>query len=120
MEGPPAGAAPAAQPPPQPGGGGGKARFGYEQAGIISRLTYHFVEPLIRAGVRQEITERTSYDYLPSADRAEKLAADFEAAYAAVQVHSGGPLCVLTKGWAAETKVPGWVSRGVMPGPGPL
>ena len=61
-------------------------KLGYEQAGFFSRLTYHFVEPLIRLGVRQQIEEHTSDAYLPRTDTAEKLSADFDAAYAAVQV----------------------------------
>lgn len=67
---------------------------GYEHAGIVSRVTYHFVEPLIRLGVRQQIEEGTSLGYLPSDDHAEKLAADFHSAYAAVQVCVAGWGCV--------------------------
>lgn len=48
------------------------------------RATYHFVEPLIRLGVAQQINEGTARGFLPSADAAERLAADWEGAYAAV------------------------------------
>ena len=75
-------AAAAALPVPQ-------APAGYERAGLLSRLTYHFVEPLIAAGVGGRIDERTSAQYLPSADHAETLATEFEAAYSAVQVGAG-------------------------------
>ena len=63
-------------------------KLGYEHAGLFSRVTYSFVEPLIRKGVKQEIDDATADDFLPSSNRAEKLAAQFDAAYTAVQVCS--------------------------------
>lgn len=61
---------------------------GYQQAGILSRATYHFVQPVIRLGVQQRINEHTLQDlgYLPDADAAETLSAEFGATYRAVQV----------------------------------
>jgi hypothetical protein len=81
-----------------------KNKLGYQHAGILSRVTFSFVEPLIRLGVCKQMEERTSNDFLPAVDTAEKLSADFEAAYAEVQVgssswESGGRLvkCLVFK-----------------------
>jgi ABC-type multidrug transport system fused ATPase/permease subunit len=67
----------AAPPPPAP-----PPTAGYERAGFISRLTYHFVGELIaeaRAGGLED--EAGALKYLPTADRAEQLAANFDAAW---------------------------------------
>lgn len=59
---------------------------GYEHAGLLSRVTYSFVDPLVRLGVSKQIDENTSAQYLPSDDQADKLAKEFDAAYTKSQV----------------------------------
>lgn len=53
-------------------------RVGFQQANIFSRLTYTFVNPLIRLGAAGKIREDTGPRFLPSSDTAETLSGQFD------------------------------------------
>jgi ATP-binding cassette subfamily C (CFTR/MRP) protein 4 len=54
---------------------------GFQYAGIFGKITYSFVNPLLRLGAQGKINERTADDFFPETDRAEPLCEEFEAAY---------------------------------------
>jgi ABC-type multidrug transport system fused ATPase/permease subunit len=73
-------------PPPAVASSSSKPRqrkLGYQHASLLSLVTYSFVEPLLSLGAKGQIDEDTAEKFLPDSDRAEVLAARFEAAYAA-------------------------------------
>ena len=55
---------------------------GFQYSSIFGKITYSFVNPLLRLGAQGKINEDTADDFFPMADRAEPLCAQFEAAYA--------------------------------------
>lgn len=54
---------------------------GFQYAGIFGKITYSFVNPLLRLGAQGKINDNTADDFFPEADRAEPLCEQFEAAY---------------------------------------
>jgi hypothetical protein len=54
---------------------------GFQYASILAKITYSFVDPLLRLGAQGKINEGTADDFFPLADRAEPLCEQFEAAY---------------------------------------
>lgn len=53
-------------------------RVGFEHASLFARLTYTFVNPLIRLGAAGKIREDTGPRFLPSSDTAETLSEQFD------------------------------------------
>jgi ABC-type multidrug transport system fused ATPase/permease subunit len=64
-------------------------KLGFQHAGVVAKTTYSFVDPLLARGAAGTIDESTAADYLPDADRAERLCAQFDAAYAAARAAPG-------------------------------
>jgi ATP-binding cassette subfamily C (CFTR/MRP) protein 4 len=60
---------------------GQDVKLGYEHASIISRLTYWFVNPLIRLGATGKIREDTGRKFLATSDTAEVLSHSFQSQY---------------------------------------
>jgi hypothetical protein len=58
-----------------------ETNLGYQNAGLFSKVTYSFVGPLLSLGSKNAINDDTADAFLPDSDRAEALAARFEAAY---------------------------------------
>jgi len=54
---------------------------GFQYASIFEKITYSFVNPLLRLGAAGKINHETADDFLPEVDRAEPLCEQFEAAY---------------------------------------
>lgn len=63
---------------------------GFQYSGIFGKITYSFVNPLLRLGALGAINGETADDFFPEKDRAEPLCAKFEAAYAA-QIAKASP-----------------------------
>ena len=55
-----------------------RTAWGYENASLLSRLTYWFVNPLIRLGANGQITEDVGPAFLPSTETAEYLSDRFD------------------------------------------
>ena len=59
-------------------------KLGYQHANFFSRLTFSFVNPLIKLGSEGRIEDGTARDFLPDSDTAEILSENFEKAFAKV------------------------------------
>ena len=55
---------------------------GYQFSGLYGKITFSFVDPLLRLGTQAHINEDTAADFFPETDRAEPLCSQFEQVYA--------------------------------------
>ncbi|PRW21108.1 multidrug resistance-associated 1 isoform X3 [Chlorella sorokiniana] len=58
---------------------------GFAKAGVLAKVTYTFVSPLLALGAKNKINEDTAPAYLPTSDTAQLLARQFDATYTRVK-----------------------------------